>query len=676
MGIGVTVRGCFGHTALRLATTMALLAAAPVLFPKDDRAAAAGQAISRIFIDGNDGAFISSGRPVTLDSVDVSAYVSGFLFHGTATGHEFWVWFAAPDGQALAVGLYANAGSIGTKSADQPGIMVFGDGRGCGQASGQFVADDVDIANDGTLSAFSARFEFHCGGGGPADFGAVSYRSAAAFRSLAYSATSLDLGSRGIGEMTAGDFAVTNLGPDPTTVSAVSVIGADHAQFAASAGGCIDMPAGSMCTIHVEFAPTGPAGPREAFVAFHDENAPASGSPRQFHLTATVAAATGEFTPLTPSRLLDTRSGIGGYHSPVGPGMSIRLQVAGFGGVPATGVSAVVVNTTAIGPTQDSFVAVRPAGLKRPLASNLNVRRGETRANLVFVAVGPNGDIDLFNNAGSVDLVVDVAGFFADVSGPNGARFHALSPQRLFDTRFGSPDVPAAPLGAGSILSVPTSGRGGIPISGADALLLNVTVTAPSVSGYLTVFPGDGGVPLASSVNFVAGETVPNLVVVRAPSDGVIDFYNSGGATHVVADVVGYFDLNRVGAAGAFVGLPPVRVTDTRSLGGPVGPDSSFYVQFSGFPIGVPVASVAVVMNLTATAPTSAGFLTAFPNASCTAPLASNVNFDIGDTVANLAVAPLSHSSGCGFGPGGVNIYNFAGDTHVVVDLFGYFTGP
>ena len=73
------------------------------------------------------------------------------------------------------------------------------------------------------------------------------------------------------------------------------------------------------------------------------------------------------------------------------------------------------------------------------------------------------------------------------------------------------------------------------------AVVLNVTVTGPTAPSYLTVWPDQTSQPLASDLNFVGGQTIPNLVVVKVGANGKVNFYNAGGSTHVIADVVGWF---------------------------------------------------------------------------------------------------------------------------------------
>jgi hypothetical protein len=123
------------------------------------------------------------------------------------------------------------------------------------------------------------------------------------------------------------------------------------------------------------------------------------------------------YTGLTPRRILDTRPppygpiGIA-TAGPVGPAQSVNLTVLNVGGVPATGVGAVVLNVTATEPTANTFVTVFPTGGGLPTASNLNPAAGTTTPNLVIVSPGANGQVTLYNAAGSAHLVVDVLGWF------------------------------------------------------------------------------------------------------------------------------------------------------------------------------------------------------------------------------------------------------------------------
>jgi hypothetical protein len=126
-------------------------------------------------------------------------------------------------------------------------------------------------------------------------------------------------------------------------------------------------------------------------------------------------AGSGTYTPLTPFRDLDTRIGTG-TTGPVAGGQTVNLTVTGVGGVPSSGVGAVVLNTTITAPTCAGYLTVFPTGAAQPFASNLNFTAGETVPNLVIAKVGSGGQVSFAvpaSCAGSVQIVADVQGWFA-----------------------------------------------------------------------------------------------------------------------------------------------------------------------------------------------------------------------------------------------------------------------
>jgi hypothetical protein len=192
----------------------------------------------------------------------------------------------------------------------------------------------------------------------------------------------------------------------------------------------------------------------------------------------------------------------------------------------------------------------------------------------------------------------------------------------------------------------------------------------------VTVFPDDVTRPNASNLNFSAGQTVPNLVTVRVPASGIVDFYNKLGATNLFADVVGYYDTNKTTEAGRFVALTPFRKADTRiasefpATGGKIPAGAQLLLVFAS-PDGLAANVDSLVMNVTVTEPDAQSFVTVYP-AGQTLPFASNLNFNAGQTIANLVITRVFFNS---FLPGAVFFYNKAGNTHLIVDVFGYFTG-
>ncbi len=408
---------------------------------------------------------------------------------------------------------------------------------------------------------------------------------------------------------------------------------------------------------------------------------PAAGTAGVYPITVTATNSAGTATqaftltvdggsayvPVGPVRVLDTRNGTGGYSAPVGPGGTISLQVTGVDGVPASGVTAVVLNVTATGPTDSSFVTVYPDGTALPTSSNLNFTAGETIANLVTVPVGADGAVDFYNHTGSVNLVADLEGYYT-TSG-TGSLYVPLSPSRVLDTRNGTGGF-SAPVGPGGTLSLPVDGVDGVPSSGVTAVVLNVTVTDPTDASFITAYPDGEAVPTASNLNFTAGETIPNLVVVPVGADGAVDFYNHTGSTDLVADLEGYYTTSGTGSS--FVPLGPSRILDTRNgTGGydaPVGAADTLSLPVEGAD-GVPASAVtAVVLNVTATEPTDASFITVYPDGT-TLPTACNPDLTAGETIPNLVIVQVGAD-------GDIDFYNHTGSVDLVADLEGYFTNP
>ena len=95
---------------------------------------------------------------------------------------------------------------------------------------------------------------------------------------------------------------------------------------------------------------------------------------------------------------------------------------------------------------------------------------------------------------------------------------------------------------AGSVTEIQVTGRAGVPADAAAAAL-NVTVTEAQGAGYVTVFPCGSPRPTASTLNFVAGSTIPNGAIAKIGVNGKICLY-ANSATHLIADIAGYFPAN------------------------------------------------------------------------------------------------------------------------------------
>ncbi len=388
----------------------------------------------------------------------------------------------------------------------------------------------------------------------------------------------------------------------------------------------------------------------------------------------TPTTAGGSFRALPPKRILDTRSGLGAPQAKLGDHHSMNLAVLGQGGVPASGVVAVVMNLTGVNATSGTYLTVWPTGEVKPGSSNVNVADGAATPNLVEVKVA-NGGVSIYNNSGTVDVIADVSGYVVATAASSGAegRFHPLAPTRVLDTRDGTGGLPHAPVGPGETIDVAIAGHGGVPASGADAVVVNLTATEASASTYVTAWPSGTPAPVVSNLNLVPGETRPNRVTVKLGIDGKISLRNNGGTVHLILDVGGWLsDAASPPAIGAwFQPLSPVRIVDTRVTPGALTSGSTMKVQVAGHG-GVPAngqltPATAVVANVTAVASTAASFLTIWPSGS-PQPVASDLNFSAGETIPNLVVVKLGSD-------GAITIITHTGAVHVVVDVLGYYAG-
>ena len=353
----------------------------------------------------------------------------------------------------------------------------------------------------------------------------------------------------------------------------------------------------------------------------------------------------------------------------VGAGQTVSLDVTGRGGVPASGVGAVALNVTVTNTTAPSYLTAFPTGQPVPTASNLNFLAGQTVPNMVISKVGDDGRVSLFNLTGTVDVVVDVMGWF-----PTGAAYTASSPMRLLDTRGGEPTVDGqfagiGPVGSAAESSLPIGGRATVPASAAS-VVLNVTVTNPTVASYLSLWPTGSARPTAANLNYLPGQTVSNMAIVQLGDDASVSMFNLTGSVDVIVDVLGWFP-----GSSTFTGLTPARLMDTRAGlptidgqfegSGQLGPQDVMTLDVTGRG-GVPGSGAgAVALNVAVTEPTAESFVTVWPTGQA-CPTASNLNFLAGQTVPNMVVVDIGDD-------GRVSLFNLAGSTHVVVDVLGWF---
>lgn len=265
----------------------------------------------------------------------------------------------------------------------------------------------------------------------------------------------------------------------------------------------------------------------------------------------TDPSGTGSVNTITPQRILDTRGGENGFPlgttriAPVAKRGTLDVKVTGVGGVPATGVTAVVVNLTVTSPTAPGFLTAYPSNESLPVVSNLNFVAGQTIPNLAVVKVGPDGIVKIYNGSdGTAHVIADVSGWTTAADPTQPGVFMSLTPQRILDTRgVGGAELgaPVARVPAQGSISVKVTGVGGVPLTGVGAVVLNLTATNTAADGWVVAYPSGGSLPTASNVNFVAKQSIANLVTVKVGPDGRINLTNgSPQPLDLVADIAGY----------------------------------------------------------------------------------------------------------------------------------------
>ena len=260
----------------------------------------------------------------------------------------------------------------------------------------------------------------------------------------------------------------------------------------------------------------------------------------------------GLLTPISPARAYDSRlAGSGGILS---AGGNRTIELAAAAGLPPS-TSAVAYNVTVIGGSGAGHLSVRPGNAPPAGTSNVNwAGPGAVVANGSVVGVDELGRLTVQAGPSSVHFVIDVVGYFApEVAGLAGAHFHPTSPTRVYDSRAKLPAFGLLPGWSPRAVSV-RSGRddsgaiiaeGIVPV-GAKALAFNATITETVEAGYLTVAPGDtptSSMTHTSTSNWSStGTTIANGSIVGIDDAGQVKLFAGVSATHVVMDVVGYYE--------------------------------------------------------------------------------------------------------------------------------------
>ena len=413
------------------------------------------------------------------------------------------------------------------------------------------------------------------------------------------------------------------------------------------------------------------------------------------------------FVPVEPYRAYDSRLSGG----PLTGGQSRQVVT----GAPADAV-AVAYNLTVVGMSGPGYLAVAPGDAPAGGTSTLNyTARGQQWANAYVSGVDEAGQIKVTAAGAATQFVVDVVGYYtpqappsvtagaagsatgaasvasvtppavvaADAGGGIESLFVPVVPTRAYDSR----DIGAGgPLGNGAPRRVNVTAGGLVPAE-ATAVAYTLTQTGTVGRGVLTVAPAGQVRPAVSNINwFQNNQTSANSSVVGI-DEGSVDVWaqsSTGGQAQFVIDILGYYlPADEAPWAAAFTPINPQRAYDSRT-GTPRGPirgGSTPFTTSMAVP-GVPLESVAVAFNLTATGGKGTGYLTTTPGDVKSPPVASTINWwQPNQTLANgtvVDVPSLRRMTKAGALNGGpklpVNTFAGGGSTQYVIDVAGYFT--
>ncbi len=255
--------------------------------------------------------------------------------------------------------------------------------------------------------------------------------------------------------------------------------------------------------------------------------------------TGAATSTDGRFVSITPERWMDSRNnGLlpAGSSGPApvaagGTATAVRLPATA---VPASGLQALVINVTAAGATAPGYMVAlasgaNPAGTQH---STVNFTPAAPVANTAIVPVGPDGSVAVYTTA-STHILIDVVGYITDGTAADVTTglFQPVVPSRAYDSR-GLTAFTSGEARAITLNTVP-----GVAAN-ATAVSSNLTVTGPTATGFLTVYPVTQ--PATSNLNFGPGQTVANGGLLRLSPSGTV-VANMSEAGHLLIDINGFF---------------------------------------------------------------------------------------------------------------------------------------
>ncbi|MFI7588420.1 N-acetylmuramoyl-L-alanine amidase [Spongisporangium articulatum] len=361
----------------------------------------------------------------------------------------------------------------------------------------------------------------------------------------------------------------------------------------------------------------------------------------------TPLTGTGGYVPLsTPVKIFDsTASG----KQPAGPNGRVAFPVLGQGGVPGSGVSAVVLNLTATCVSDDTSLTVWPTGGPRSSLALQGANAGTTRSALVTVPVGATGQVSVGNLTGVTQLRADVVGYYA-VGG--GAPLRAVTATRIYSSG-------ADPLDDDETRTVTLPATvGGVASSAVSAVLVDVGGSTTDAQGRGTLTAHKVGTSPVRGTQF-SGKWADNLAVVPVVN-GQFALTATGGPVNA------YLDLEGVVVSPATGGQRLTSLTPKRLLSANVPARATRKVVVTGGTTGVPANATAVLVQVSGVAPAKNTTLRAYGFGAADPGAVVGVRLPKGQTRGNLALVPV--------GSGAITVAASSGGVDARVDVYGYLS--
>lgn len=384
------------------------------------------------------------------------------------------------------------------------------------------------------------------------------------------------------------------------------------------------------------------------------------------HSSAAFAAQTGDYNATTPTRLYDSR--VNGTGKPLPADKERVIHILGGYGMPQTGVSAVMLNITAVpNGTRGNLSAYASDGA-RPSDGMLYFGPTQPVATQVLVPIGPDGSIKLYTNA-STDVVIDAQGWVGNNSSAVSNLITSVGAYRVLSTRSGlaAPSRPATPK---DTITLKVAGVGAVPAT-ATAVVLNLAAISPTSNGSIFVKPTGSSIDPLAALTVSNGQNVANQVVVPVGQNGSITINSTVAQADIIAAAEGYY------GAGSSSVISAKRILNTVANGVPLAKDENRKLQITG-QYGVPAGAQSVTVHITASAGAKAGLLRAMPFGSVPADYNEKVAavvpstallFGPQDNISNTVTVPL--------GPdGSIGLTSTAGPVDVRVDVLGWAMPP